>query len=283
MSADPIRVCSRRPEVSRPTGFERVRRSGLLLHQMTLQAAGTAPSRRDDGSRPPASAGGNAIQESAMHSMTRLAAAATLALLAATAVQAQQRSVGAAPSKAPAASTRAAQAAPNPSGLRPPIPAGLTSGSGAAVAGDPVAANNSVTRGNAAGIGNGTPNGTANGTLNGAPSGAGITAGSGVDGGLAGGGVNAGVDANGNPTTAVAGAGAGGLTARGPSQSVPLGSSGLNPVEVARNFINADANRDGELTRAEASRLSFSMSSFEEMDRDFDGVVTRAEYGDGTR
>ncbi|QJW83279.1 hypothetical protein HK414_00515 [Ramlibacter terrae] len=79
------------------------------------------------------------------------------------------------------------------------------------------------------------------------------------------------------------GAGAVGVMARGPSQSVPMGSSGLNPVEVARNFINADSNRDGELTRAEASRMGFATMSFEEMDRDFDGVITRAEYGDATR
>ncbi|RYY63098.1 MAG: EF-hand domain-containing protein, partial [Comamonadaceae bacterium] len=139
--------------------------------------------------------------------------------------------------------------------------AGLTSGSGAAQSGDPVAAGNSVTRGNAAGVGLGdsTPGGDA----------------------------GPGTAAPGTGTGAAAGtaaaAGAAGQVARGPAQSVPLAASGLNPVEVARNFIQADSNRDGELTRAEAQRLGFAPSSFEEMDRDFDGVVTRAEYGDGMR
>src|SRR5690606_29919987 len=74
--------------------------------------------------------------------------------------------------------------------------------------------------------------------------------------------------------------GAGGLVSRGPGQSVPLGSSGLNPVEVARDFISADRNGDGELTQGEARRLRMAPLSFEEMDRDFDGIITRAEFDD---
>ncbi|HEY8358359.1 MAG TPA: hypothetical protein VIL30_12955, partial [Ramlibacter sp.] len=86
--------------------------------------------------------------------LSRLAVAGAVALLAVTTAQAQQRSVRPAANTAtPTASARAAQAAPNPAGLRPQFPAGLTSGSGAIVSGDPVAANNSVTRGNAVGIG----------------------------------------------------------------------------------------------------------------------------------
>ncbi|MGV3569526.1 MAG: hypothetical protein ACO1PB_02925 [Ramlibacter sp.] len=211
-------------------------------------------------------------------SLSRLAVASAVALLAVTTVHAQQsRSVRpATATAAPSASARAAQAAPNPAGLRPPIPAGLTSGSGAAVAGDPVAANNAVTRGNAAGIGLGSNNngsGIGNGNNNG-----------GFNNGLGNNGVaNNGNDGNLGPNTAVMGAGAAGVMARGPSQSVPMGASGLNPVEVARNFINADSDRDGELTRSEASRMGFAAMSFEEMDRDFDGIITRAEYGDAMR
>ena len=214
-------------------------------------------------------------------SVSRFAVISAAALLAVTTVQAQQsRSVrqSTAPA-APSASVRAAQAAPNPAGLRPPIPAGLTSGSGAAVAGDPVAANNAVTRGNASGIGLGAG---ANG-INNNGAGGGFGTNNGVNRGVNNGPGNNGIDGNAAPNTAVLGAGAVGVLARGPSQSVPMGSSGLNPVEVARNFINADSNRDGELTRSEASRMGFAAMSFEEMDRDFDGIITRAEYDDATR
>ena len=89
-------------------------------------------------------------------------------------------------------------------------------------------------------------------------------------------------------TPAVPGDAAGGVVAanglaRGPSQTATLGRSGSNPVEVARSFINADRNADGELSRAESQRLTLALLTFEEMDRNFDGVVTRAEYEDGMR
>lgn len=182
-----------------------------------------------------------------MSPLSRLTAACVVALVATAAVHAQQRSVRPATTTAPSANARAAQAAPNPAGLRPPNPAGLTAGSGAAVSGDPIAA------GHAAAI----TRGTAPNTVAGGPAGA---------------------DGDGGDT-GLSGAGAAGLPARGSLQPVPMGSGG-NPVEVARAFINADSNHDGELTRNEASRLGIA---FEEMDRDFDGVVTRAEYGDGRR
>jgi hypothetical protein len=75
--------------------------------------------------------------------------------------------------------------------------------------------------------------------------------------------------------------GAGG--ARGPSQYLGSGSPGFSAIDIARSFIMADGNRDGELTEAEARRLSISMMSFQEMDRNFDGVVSRAEYDDSLR
>lgn len=217
-------------------------------------------------------------------SFSRLAVLSAAALLAVTTVQAQpSRSVRqvAAPT-APSASVRAAQAAPNPAGLRSPMPAGLTAGSGAGVAGDPGIAGNAVPRGNVTGLGPGagvhgihTPGfGPNNGLRNG-------RRGNGFHNGF----TSNVADAIGNaaPDTTVLGAGAAGAMTRGPSQSAALGSSGLNPVEVARNFIDADANRDGELTRSEASRLGFASMSFEDMDRNFDGIITRGEYDDAMR
>ena len=75
--------------------------------------------------------------------------------------------------------------------------------------------------------------------------------------------------------------GAGG--SRGPSQYLGSGGPGFSAVDIARSFINADVNRDGELTEGEARRLSISMQSFQEMDRNFDGVVSRSEYEDSLR
>lgn len=206
-----------------------------------------------------------------MHVLSLIGA---VTLLAATSVGAQQvRAVRPAASTAPSANARAAQAAPNPAGLRSPNPAGLTAGSGAAVSGDPVAA------GNAGTIARGTSGapGSTSGTIAPTTGSSGPVANStGTGTGPLGSSSDVAGD---NVGTNVLGAGAAGTTARGPSQSVPLGSGG-NPVEVARAFITADANADGELTRNEAARLGLA---FEEMDRDFDGVITRAEYGDGRR
>ena len=61
------------------------------------------------------------------------------------------------------------------------------------------------------------------------------------------------------------------------------GAGGFSATDTARSFFFADANKDGELTRAEAARLSISTMSFEEMDRNFDGVITRFEYSDSVR
>jgi hypothetical protein len=54
-------------------------------------------------------------------------------------------------------------------------------------------------------------------------------------------------------------------------------------LQIAQSFLAADANRDGELTRAEAQRLTIMPYSFEEMDRNHDGILTRSEYEDGVR
>jgi hypothetical protein len=62
-------------------------------------------------------------------------------------------------------------------------------------------------------------------------------------------------------------------------------SGGVNyaAVDIARSFLLADVNRDGELTRAEAQLLSIMPYSFEEMDRNRDGIISRFEYSDATR
>jgi hypothetical protein len=185
-----------------------------------------------------------------MPKLSRLAAAAFCAAAAASAVHAQKvQSVPAQP--APTASARAAQAAPNPAGLRSTFPAGVTSGSGGAVSPNPIAQSSAVIP----------------------PGGNSVTAGSGLDNTLPG----AGTDTN--NSTSVLGAGA---TVRGPGQRVG-GAGGFSATDTARSFFFADANHDGDLSRAEAARLSISTMSFEEMDRNFDGVISRFEYEDSLR
>lgn len=76
--------------------------------------------------------------------------------------------------------------------------------------------------------------------------------------------------------------GGAGSTVRGPSQDGNSGAGGYNAIDLARSFYMADANHDGELTRAEFSRLSIAPLSFEEMDRNFDGVISRFEFEDAT-
>jgi hypothetical protein len=81
-----------------------------------------------------------------------------------------------------------------------------------------------------------------------------------------------------NPTATM---GAGG----GPNapQTVSSGAGPYTALQLAESFLRADANRDGELTRAEFQRLTIAPVSFDEMDRDHNGVVTRSEYDDATR
>lgn len=81
-----------------------------------------------------------------------------------------------------------------------------------------------------------------------------------------------------HPTAAM---GAGGVA--NASRMVPSGAGPYTALQLAESFQRADANRDGELSRAEFQRLTIAPASFEEMDRDHNGLVTRSEYEDGTR
>lgn len=196
-----------------------------------------------------------------MHAITRILAAGLVAATAASAVYAQGRMRAATPTPAPgAAAARAAQGAPNPAGLRPVVPAGISSGSGAAVSSDPVAAGASPIA-----PGGSLPPGANNGGV--------VGGGTGVPSELP--------PVAGVPNTTVLGAG--GVVA-GPSQyGGGQGSSSFSATDEARSFFFADANKDGELTRAEARRLSIATMSFEEMDRNFDGIISRFEYQDAVR
>ncbi|MDB5898928.1 MAG: hypothetical protein JWP41_2530 [Ramlibacter sp.] len=191
-----------------------------------------------------------------MHALSRLVALGVVAASGAT-VQAQVARVHPSASSAPSASARAATAAPNPAGLRPVFPAGITSGSGAAVSTDPVAAN-------AAGSTGITPPGSP------------VTGSTTVPAEL--------LPVDGTlvvPATNVVGGA--GSSVRGPGQRPAGGAGGFSATDQARSFYFADANHDGELTRAEAARLSISTMSFEEMDRNFDGIISRFEYEDSLR
>ena len=94
---------------------------------------------------------------------------------------------------------------------------------------------------------------------------------------------NAGVANPANRDAAAAGAtmGAGGGVST--PRTVPSGAGPYTALQLAQSFQGADSNRDGELTRAEAQRLTIMPTSFDEMDRNRDGVISRSEYDDGSR
>ena len=48
--------------------------------------------------------------------------------------------------------------------------------------------------------------------------------------------------------------------------------------QIREAFAMADADSNGELSRAEAQRLAILPRSFEEMDQNKDGVLVRSEY-----
>ena len=60
--------------------------------------------------------------------------------------------------------------------------------------------------------------------------------------------------------------------------SQPLPPTRWTPAQIRQSFEFADSDANGELTRAEAQRLTIMPRSFEEVDGNKDGVISRAEY-----
>jgi hypothetical protein len=200
-----------------------------------------------------------------MSAVHRLAATALCALAAASGAHAA--GVQGVRNVIPSTAARIAQVAPKPAGLMPVFPAGLTDGSGAAVATNPVASSTSSIPVGGSSIATTTlvpaelppADTTTNvGTIDTTTGAAPLVSAAAVR---------------------VVGAGA---TVPGPGQT-PGGAGGISAVDSARAFYLADANHDGELTRAEFARLPFHTQSFEEMDRNFDGVISRFEWDDSLK
>jgi hypothetical protein len=73
------------------------------------------------------------------------------------------------------------------------------------------------------------------------------------------------------------------MGAGGAARTTVVQAAPYTAVQIARSFIMADANRDGELTRAEAAHLEIAPLSFEDMDANHDGILTRSEYENALR
>jgi Ca2+-binding EF-hand superfamily protein len=64
-----------------------------------------------------------------------------------------------------------------------------------------------------------------------------------------------------------------------PASTLPSPGPGpFTALQILQSFQAADADGDGQLTRAEAQFLRLKPLSFEEMDRNKDGMLTRSEY-----
>ena len=63
-----------------------------------------------------------------------------------------------------------------------------------------------------------------------------------------------------------------------PSATQPLPPPHWTLAQVRQAFDLADGDSNGELSRAEAQRLTILPRSFEEMDQNKDGVLTRVEF-----
>jgi hypothetical protein len=225
-----------------------------------------------------------------MLALNRFASVLLCALAAASAVHAQQRAparVQPATNVVPSNASRIAQSSPRPTGLLPAFPAGLTSGSGAAVSNNPIGVSTSSIPPGGSTIANSSlipsqlpPADTTTGITTPGfliPGTTIVNPGTTI--------VNPGntLTSPGTTTAAIAtnvmGAGA---TVRGPGQTT-AGAGGFSAVDQARSFFFADANHDGDITRAEFGRLSIATMTFEEMDRNYDGVISRFEYEDSLR
>ena len=58
----------------------------------------------------------------------------------------------------------------------------------------------------------------------------------------------------------------------------PLPANRWTAQQIRQAFELADSDGNGELSRAEAQRLPIVPHSFEEMDQNKDGVISRSEY-----
>jgi hypothetical protein len=61
----------------------------------------------------------------------------------------------------------------------------------------------------------------------------------------------------------------------------PVPASRWTADQIRQAFDLADSNSDGQLSRAEAQRLSILPHSFEDLDLNKDGVLSRSEYEAG--
>lgn len=74
-----------------------------------------------------------------------------------------------------------------------------------------------------------------------------------------------------------------GVPSVAPGRLQTMGGGPLTALQVAQLFAQADADGDGLLTRAEALRLPMVTMSFDDMDTNRDGVVSRSEYDSSLR
>jgi hypothetical protein len=63
-----------------------------------------------------------------------------------------------------------------------------------------------------------------------------------------------------------------------PSSAQPLPPPHWAPDQIRQAFALADSDSNGELSRAEAQRLTIVPRGFEDMDQNKDGVLTRIEF-----
>jgi hypothetical protein len=198
----------------------------------------------------------------------------TLLLLAgaATAGHAQNsRQVHAVPQ--PAAPANAATLGlPKPAGLPSRFPAGLPETGVMGDSGTPIGVPPATTN-------NITPGGTVTTPDTGGTTTAGNTGATGTTGTTG----NSGTPSPSVTGTGVNSAGVAYLGAAAPQGPVSGPAGNYTPLQIAQSFLGADANHDGELTRAEFQHLTIKPYTFEEMDRDHDGIVTRFEYDDAVR
>jgi hypothetical protein len=71
-----------------------------------------------------------------------------------------------------------------------------------------------------------------------------------------------------------------GANVMGAGAAPPRGA--LSAVDIAAMFLSADANHDGELSRAEAQSIRLPMG-FDDIDTNHDGVISRFEYDEAFR